>query len=176
MPPGDARGSGRRDDPSSDDAGRLTLSDGLGRPIRNAEIEATMRPGVVVMMNAATKHGLKMSAPADKQVVEAFLSDRSDPRSTMAFAFGALIDVRITCTPSVVKISSKGPQNFLSRSWMRNVSGSFRLSRWNERFLACSVTRAPSGLARAAGDVHLASGKLDDEKQIRARVPTGCRR
>jgi hypothetical protein len=49
--------------PPSDDATRPTVRGRLDRLIRNAEIEATMRPGVVVMMNIAAKHGFEMSAP-----------------------------------------------------------------------------------------------------------------
>jgi hypothetical protein len=49
---------------------------------------------------------------------------------------------------------------------MRNLSGSFRCSRWKNRFVACWVTQAPVGVGRAAGDVHLASGRFDEEQHI----------
>jgi hypothetical protein len=71
--------------PPSDDAARPTVRGRLGRLIRNAEIEATMRSGVVVMMNVAAKHGLVMSAPGDQQPVGALLFDRSDLLGVMVF-------------------------------------------------------------------------------------------
>ncbi len=54
--------------------------------------------------------------------------------------------VRTTSTPSVANTSSKGLQNLVSRSWMRNRSGRARWSRSKVKFLACWVTHPPSGL------------------------------
>jgi hypothetical protein len=61
-------------------------------------------------------------------------------RSAKAFAFGARIGLRITSVPSERKTSSKEPENFESRSWIRNRTGGARPSPSMDRFLACWVT------------------------------------
>ena len=48
--------------------------------------------------------------------------------------------------PSAAMISSKLPQNFLSRSWMSDLTGSARSSRLKVKFRACWTTQARSGL------------------------------
>src|SRR3990170_436970 len=67
-------------------------------------------------------------------------------RSAKAFAFGALIGVRVTRIPSDTQTSSKERENLASRSRMRKpicVPSSARLI---ARFLACWVTKEESGL------------------------------
>ncbi len=66
-------------------------------------------------------------------------------RSATAFARGARNGVSITRTPSERTIASKGPQNFASRSWIKNRTSSSCSS--IARFRACCVTQAQSGFA-----------------------------
>lgn len=104
-----------------------------------------MRPLGVVMASELPKDSFKVTSTEDQQVVEALSACRPyPPGSAKAFAFGARIGVLIIFTPSVRKTSSNGPENFESRSRIRNRTP---YTRSPARFRACCVTQAEWGFA-----------------------------
>jgi hypothetical protein len=111
------------------------------------KLQPPMRASPVVVPHIDRKDAIEMPGAEDQQPQSRHSARSvSIQRSAKAFAFGALIGVRITRIPSDTKTVSKERQNLASRSRMRKsicVPSSARLI---TRFLACWVTNEESGL------------------------------
>jgi hypothetical protein len=113
------------------------------------ELQSPMRASPVVVAHIDPKDAIEMPGPRISSQSRHSARSVSIQRSAKAFAFGALIGVRITRIPSDTKTGSKERQNLASRSRMRKpicVPSSARLI---TRFLACWVTNEESGLVVA---------------------------
>jgi hypothetical protein len=87
-------------------------------------------------LSPTPKRSIEMPPTEDERPVE---------RSAWALAFGARIGVWMTRIPSARSTVSNRPQNFASRSRMRNRMAGEWPSRFMVRFRACWVTHAELG-------------------------------
>jgi hypothetical protein len=118
---------------------------GLGRRrLRYCQLEAPVVSARVVMRRELLNDSLQVSSAEDEGPVQALGPERAHPSLQKALAFGARIGVRTMLMPSDRSTSSKGPENLLSRSWIRNV-GERPSSRAMARFRACWIAQAESG-------------------------------
>jgi hypothetical protein len=92
----------------------------FGPRLWRLQVETSMRPGLVVVSGVGPEDPLKVAPAEHEHPVQTLVPDRGTHRSANAFARGARIGVLTMCTPSVRKTSSKGPENFESRSRIRN--------------------------------------------------------
>ena len=87
------------------------------------QLQSSMRASPVVVLHIDPKDAIEMPWAEDQQPVQASARSVSIQRSAKAFAFGALIGVRITRIPSDTKTSSMERENLASRSQMRKPRG-----------------------------------------------------
>ena len=90
--------------------GRVIDSDAVAA-VRWCELERTMRPVFVVVLDVHAQDSLEVSASEDEVRSRQSLRTVRTQRSANAFAFGARTGVRITSIPSVRKTSSKARLN-----------------------------------------------------------------
>ncbi len=122
-------------------AGRSCLLLGLGR----AELERTMRPLGVVVVDVDAQHPFEVASVQDQQPVETVGAHGADEAfGAIAFAFGARTGVFTIRIRSLRKTSSKEPLYLLSRSRIRKRMPC--LAKSKPRLRACSVTQPPVGL------------------------------
>ena len=108
-----------------------------------AETEPTMKSEAVVMVRIGPEHPIEVPASEDGHPIQTLGSDGPNPSLGEA--------VRVRCADRGEdhldpQTSSNEPENFESRSWIRNRTGA-RPSGSMDRFLACWVTQAESGWA-----------------------------
>ena len=91
--------------------------------IGHGELQASVRPGLVVVTQVLAKHPLKLTARQDQEVVQAVLSGGPHPALGDAFATGVCTGVRTTLMPVEAMTASKLAVNFVSRSRTRKRNG-----------------------------------------------------
>ena len=92
----------------------------IGPRLWRLQVETSMGPGIVVVGSVSLEHSLEVAAPEYKDPVQALGPNRSHPPLGKRVRSWGRIGVLMMFTPSVRKTSSKGPENFESRSRIRN--------------------------------------------------------
>ena len=92
----------------------------FGPRLWRLQVETSMRPGLVVVSGVDPEDPLKVAPAEHHHPVQTLVPDRADPSLGERVRSRCRIGVLTMCTPSVRKTSSKGPENFESRSRIRN--------------------------------------------------------
>jgi hypothetical protein len=108
------------------------------------QVETSMGPGLVVVGGVGAEQPLQVAAAEHEHPVQALGPDRADPPLGEGVRPRARIGVSMIHTPSERNTSSKGPENFESRSRIRKQVPASRSP--TTRLRACWVTHADSGL------------------------------
>jgi hypothetical protein len=95
--------------------GRVTSSGSGGGSVGRLEVERTVRPPVVVMVNVNAEHVLELAAADNEEPVETLSADAADPAFDVRVRVGRT-GARMILTPSLAKTASNAAANLLSRS------------------------------------------------------------
>jgi hypothetical protein len=91
------------------------VQSGIGR----LKVEASMRPGPVVVLDEGAEHALQVTPSEDEDVVEALPTNGAYPALRERVRLRRPDGVFTTASPSVRRTSSKPPENLASRSRTR---------------------------------------------------------
>jgi hypothetical protein len=134
---------------TSVDSGRLILA-GQGQSdgwIRGPQLERSVRPMSVVVLDVDPQDLLKVSAADNQQPVQTLGTHRPDPPFRVSVRVRPPAGVTSIWAPSEPSTSSNARVNLASRSRSRNRSRRPHSPSTSSRLRACWVTHGPSGLA-----------------------------
>ena len=124
-----------------------------------------MRPVGVVMVDEVDDEAYELVSVPDDGAIEQFPAQGADPkRSANAFATGERTGVLRILRPSVRKISSKVPVNWLPRS---RTSAPASVSRAAQEQVSCRLDGPGAGrVGGDPGEEDFAGGHVDEEQQV----------
>jgi hypothetical protein len=114
---------------------------------RCRQAEAAVRPSPVVVPYILVEYPFQVTLGDHEQVVEAILSNSTDPAFPEAFAFGERTGVRMVSAPIEANTLSKLVVKLVSRSEMRNRTRLPVCASSAQKLRATWVTQGPLGLA-----------------------------
>jgi hypothetical protein len=161
---------------------------GSGARVRDALVDALMRPGGVVMLLVLGQDGVQVRLVQDHQgPVEEFTAQVPIRRSQIAFIRGACTAVRTIVVPVAWKTASKDAVKFEPRSRIRKRKSPNRSPRSRARLRACCTVQSPVGWAVTpptcirrlpcstnTRTYSLVSATVSTCRKSAARIPAAC--